>query len=208
MIVRLYAMYQRSRKILVFFIAVFPTLTIVCGLLSVSAIRNFSWDELVLSGTHQCVYEVQENNQLGLLLAGVWILRIVWEVIVLCLAVWIVVKHFHEMRWSSTGWSTGDCFTVLIKSHVLYFAAFAAVSCFSLGWLSPNIADLPSVGTQIYYGILQIAMFVQLFVLGPRLILSVRKYNAKIMANAELGTSMTSIAFQELVSVSTGTSSV
>lgn len=208
MIARLYAMYQRSRKILVFLIAVFPTLTIVCGLLTVLAIRNFSWDELVLSGTHQCVYEVQENNQLELLLAGVWILRIVWEVIVLCLAVWIARKHFHEMRRSSTGWSTGNCFMVLMKSHVLYFAAFAAVSCFSLGWLFPNIMGLPSVGTQIYYGILQIATFVQLFVLGPRLILSVRQYNAKVTANAELGTGMTSIAFQALISASTGTSSV
>jgi hypothetical protein len=51
-------------------------------------------------------------------------------------------------------------------------------------------------------------MFVQLFVLGPRLILSVRKYHAKLMANAELGSCITPMAFQELVSVSTNTSGV
>lgn len=210
MAARLYAMYLRSRKILVFLMTIFSTLTITCGLLAVLAIRKFSWDDLILSSTHQCVFEVRRKTQLELLLAGVWILRIVWEVIALCLAVWIAVKHLREMRWSSTGWSTGDCFMVLMKSHVLYLAAFAAVSCFSLGCLSPNVIDSSSVGAQIYYGILQIATFVQLFVLGPRLILSVRKHNAKQIAEAESGSCMTSMAFQdsELVRVPTGTSSV
>jgi hypothetical protein len=52
-------------------------------------------------------------------------------------------------------------------------------------------------------------MFVQLFVLGPRLILSVRKYYAKT-ADAEPEFCMTAIAFQdlELISVSSDTSSV
>lgn len=80
-------------------------------------------DELILSSTHQCTYEVQRNEQLELLLAGVWILRIVWEVIVLSLAFWIAVKHFCEMRRSFIEWFTGNCFAVLMRSHVLYFAA-------------------------------------------------------------------------------------
>lgn len=209
MIARLYAMYQQSRKILFLLSAIFPTLTFACVLLAILAIRLFSWDELILSSTHQCTYEVQRNEQLELLLAGVWILRIVWEVIVLSLAIWIAVKHFCEMRRSFIEWSTGNCFAVLMRSHVLYFAAFAAVSCFSLGCLSPNILDSSSVGAQIYYAILQITMFVQLFVLGPRLILSVRKYHAKT-ADAEPGSHMTTITFQNLglISVSTDTSGV
>lgn len=66
------------------------------------------------------------------------------------------------------------------------------------------------MGAQIYYAILQIAIFVQLFVQGPRLILSVRGYNDKLTRYSELETRMSSIAFQtsELVSVSTSTSSV
>lgn len=211
MVARLYAMYQGSKKILVFLIAVFPTITAACGVLFVLAIRTLSWDDLVLSGTHQCVYEAQRSQQLELLLAGVWILRIVWEGIVLCLAAWITIKHFHDNGWQFPRWPKGDCFTVLIKSHVLYFATFAVVSCFSLGCLSPNIIDSYSVGAQIYYAILQIAIFVQLFVLGPRLILSVRGYNDKLTRNSELATCMSSIAFQKesgLVSVSTSTSSV
>jgi hypothetical protein len=51
-----------------------------------------------------------------------WILATVWEVVTLCFAVWIAAKHFRELRRLSAGGIIGDCFTVLIKTHVLYFA--------------------------------------------------------------------------------------
>jgi hypothetical protein len=43
-----------------------------------------------------------------------------------------------------------------------------------------------------------------MFVLGPRLILGVREYYAKLVANSDAATGMTSIAFQERVEISTG----
>jgi hypothetical protein len=49
-------------------------------------------------------------------------------------------------------------------------------------------------------------MFAQMFVLGPRLILGVREYNAKLVANFDTATPMTSIAFQDHVDVSTSSS--
>jgi hypothetical protein len=54
----------------------------------------------------------------------IWVLDFVWEVLALCLSVWIAVKHFRDLRrlGPSTGSIIGDCFRVLIKSHVLYFA--------------------------------------------------------------------------------------
>jgi Na+/pantothenate symporter len=51
-----------------------------------------------------------------------WIFVTVWEILALCLAIWIVVKHFHELQRSSTGLTAGDCFKVLIETHVFYFA--------------------------------------------------------------------------------------
>jgi len=45
---------------------------------------------------------------------------------------------------------------------------------------------------------------VQMFLLGPRLILGVREYNANLVANSDEGISMISIAFQERVHLSTG----
>ena len=59
------------------------------------------------------------------------------------------------------------------------------------------------MGVQIYYGVFQITMFVQMFVLGPRLILSVREYHARLVANRDEGTCMASIVFQERVQLST-----
>jgi hypothetical protein len=52
----------------------------------------------------------------------VWILNMVWEILALCLAIWIAIKRLHELRESSTGCTSGDYLTVLIKTHVLYFA--------------------------------------------------------------------------------------
>jgi hypothetical protein len=56
----------------------------------------------------------------------------------------------------------------------------------------------------IYEGIIQVIMNVQMFVLGPRLILSVREYHAKIVANSDAGHDMASIVFQEHIQISTG----
>jgi hypothetical protein len=51
-----------------------------------------------------------------------WIFGATWEILALCLAVWIAVGHFRELQRASTGWAVGDCFTVLIRTHVFYFA--------------------------------------------------------------------------------------
>lgn len=47
--------------------------------------------------------------------------------------------------------------------------------------------------------VLQVVSFIQMFVLGPRLILSIREYHARLVANSESATGMplSTIAFQE-----------
>ncbi|KAG2367154.1 hypothetical protein BDR07DRAFT_1372981 [Suillus spraguei] len=84
-----------------------------------------------------------------------------------------------------------DCFTVLIRTHISYFASFLAISCFHIGVLSP---------------MLSILQYVQMFVLGPCLILGVQEYHAELVANSDTATAMTSIAFQECNYVSTSSS--
>jgi len=42
-----------------------------------------------------------------------------------------------------------------------------------------------------------------MFVLGPRLILGVREYHAKLVANSDAGEGMSSIAFQARIHIST-----
>jgi hypothetical protein len=51
--------------------------------------------------------------------------------------------------------------------------------------------------------LLQILEVAQSFVLGPRLILGIREYHAKLVVDSDAATGMTSIAFQERVHVST-----
>ncbi|KAG1865864.1 hypothetical protein DFJ58DRAFT_911880 [Suillus subalutaceus] len=125
-----------------------------------------------------------------------WILSTVWEVLALCLAVWITVKQFRELRRHSTRGIIGDCFTVLMQTHVSYFASFFAISCFQIGFFSSTLLA-------IYFGLAEIFQVVQMFVLGSCLILGVREYHAELVANSDTASAMTSIAFQERVHVST-----
>ncbi|KAG1800055.1 hypothetical protein EV424DRAFT_1559390 [Suillus variegatus] len=125
-------------------------------------------------------------------------------------SVWIAVKHFRELRrlGPSTGPTIGDCFRVLVQSHILYFASsahvsFVGVSCLQLVYLSPEIANSNSIVVSILGGAVQILLVVQIFVLGPRLILSVREYHARLVAYSDPETGMNSIFFQEHVHVST-----
>ena len=52
------------------------------------------------------------------------------------------------------------------------------------------------MGGEAYNGISQISLVMQMYVLGPRLILSIRQYNAKVVANSEEAITMASITFQ------------
>ncbi|KAG1781980.1 hypothetical protein EV702DRAFT_499148 [Suillus placidus] len=202
-IARLHAMYQGSRIILIFLVIIFLAVNIASGVITAIGLKDIVAEELILSGTYTCNNGYEGDVQL--LISMVWMLNTVWEVLALCLSVWIAVKHFRDLRrlGTSTGSTIGDCFSVLIKSHVLYFASFVCVSCFELGYLSPQLSNSNSMAALILYGALEIFLGVQMFVLGPRLILSVREFNAKLVAGSDAETSMTSIVFQERVHVST-----
>jgi hypothetical protein len=77
--------------------------------------------EFVLLGYHECVI-TSSTYQYNLGYESL-IPTAIWEILTFVLAVWIVIKHFKELRQSPTGSTIGDCFTVLIKSHAFYFVA-------------------------------------------------------------------------------------
>ncbi|KAG1905218.1 uncharacterized protein F5891DRAFT_1183159 [Suillus fuscotomentosus] len=215
MVARLYAMYHGSRKMLIFLVVIFLAVNISCGVMAAIILKHtfggkiylLDWkmgligqipEEAILSGTYACSYDVEGNYQL--LSVVTWIITAAWEVLALCLALWITAKQLRDLRRleTSIGSTIGDCLTMLIKSHLLYFAGFLAVACLELGRNSSQISDLTTMETQIYEGFLQFFLNVQMFVLGPRLILSVREYNAKLVNDSDTSTHMTSVAFQEL----------
>ncbi|KAG2363835.1 hypothetical protein BDR07DRAFT_877977 [Suillus spraguei] len=181
MIARLHALYQRSRTMLIFLVIICLAVNIACGAIAAIglSLRYLVGEELILSGTYQCAFL---DGQL--LPSLVWILNTVWEVLVLCLSARIAVKHFRDLRRLGplTGSTIGNC---LIKSHVLYFACFAGVSCFEFITLSPAFSSSGSIGSEIVNGAQQILFAMHMFVLGPRLILSIREYHAKLVANSD-----------------------
>ncbi|KAG2353768.1 hypothetical protein BDR07DRAFT_682452 [Suillus spraguei] len=85
-------------------------------------IAHISGEECILSATHQ--YMIGYAGDSLFLDSIIWALTTVWEVLVLCLAVWITVKHFHQLRQHSASSIIGDCFTVLMKTHVGYLWAY------------------------------------------------------------------------------------
>jgi hypothetical protein len=139
MIARLHAMYQGSRTMLIFLVIIFLAVNIACAILAAKAIKNVvarkfclrtcrtqligqTPEAMILSGIQMCAYA--DSSYTALLFSMVWMLNTVWEVLALCLLVWIAVKHSRGLRRlrPSTGSTVGDCFTVLIHSHVLFFA--------------------------------------------------------------------------------------
>lgn len=202
MIARLNAMYHPSRMVPVFLVATFLAITIANTVMDIIFMMQISAEELILSGTYQCTLSYGED--VAHLNSVTWILSTGWEVLALCLAVWIALKHFKELRQHSTRGIIGDCFTVLVKTHVSYFVSFFAVSCFQIGYFSPMLtANLYSLESNVYFGFTQIFQFAQMYVLAPRLILAVREYHAEHTANSEIATAMVSIVLQEHVHVTT-----
>lgn len=200
-IIRLHAMYQRSRKMLIFLVVTFLAVTTTCSVMSGIGSHPFTGEEFVLSGSYACIIAEDQPQ----LIRWTRVVGTAWEALALCLAVWIAIKHFreHKRLGVSTGSTIRDCFAMLIKSQVLYFIGFVAVSCFDFGYFSQELWDSDSTGAQIYYGVILFIYPVQMFVLGPHLILSIREYHAELVDNSEAGTVFTTICFQERIPVST-----
>jgi hypothetical protein len=53
----------------------------------------------------------------------------------------------------------------------------------------------------IFYGVLLFTQVVQMTLLGPRLILGLREYHAKLVAESDEGLGMTSIVFLERIHI-------
>ncbi|OAX40262.1 hypothetical protein K503DRAFT_781520 [Rhizopogon vinicolor AM-OR11-026] len=199
MITWLHAMYQRSKKMLVFLVVIFLAIQVTAiGVVLVGS-RNVSGVEFqfVLPVTHMCGYV--EGEDIVLLTMMTWILNTVWAILGLCLAVWIAVKHFLGLRRVSTTWVVQwDYFTIsIVRTHVFFFAGvFLQLSTF---WNTSSFGSASATFDEV----LGIVTIVQMFMLGPRFILSAREYHARLVANSDGGTGMTSIVFEERIHIST-----
>jgi hypothetical protein len=181
---------------LIFLVVTLLAVNISNGVSLAIGMKHASTEEVNFFGTYQCTIKYEGNVQI--LKAMPWILSTIWEVLALCLAGWIAVHHFRDLQRHSAGGIIVDFVTVLMRSHVIYFSSFVIVSFFWLGEVSPTFTrDFFTLKSGIYRGFLQIILVVQMFVVGPCLILSVRRYRAELMAYSSAGTGVISIALQE-----------
>ncbi|KAG2133266.1 uncharacterized protein EDB93DRAFT_1331515 [Suillus bovinus] len=184
-IARLHAMYQGSRKMLTFLIVIFLAIRIPVEVMSAMMTAQISGEEYILSGIYRCRISYPDNSIfLG---SMTWILGTVWEVLSLCLAVWIAVKHFRELRRRSNGRHYGALFYgVNANSRYLLckvssqrklgfpvplkFGArtsFWLSSSLQISFFSPTfIAHEDSQGIQIYICLIQIFQMAQLSCAG------------------------------------------
>lgn len=183
---------------LVFLVVFLLAITIIFAV--IAATSHISGEEIVFYGTHQC----SPTGSSSSLDTDAWGISTAWELTTLCLAVWVVVKYLRELKQPFARLTLGNYFRVLIETHAFYFTAYAAVACLNLGSLSPSIGS--SLGSEIYFGILQIAQVMQMFVLGPRLILSIREYHDEEMTQSDERSDASTMVFQGLSQKSTGSS--
>ncbi|KAG1733378.1 uncharacterized protein EDB91DRAFT_1348835 [Suillus paluster] len=193
-IVRIYAMYQRSRVVLTGLIIIFIPFTLseaIMGGLGAKPIRLSISEEFVLFGTYECISLTRSR-----LVDETWILGTTWELLTFLLAMWIFVKHLLELRKTTPDWGIEDCFSVLMKNHALYFFAFLLTCSMNLSNLYPGIENNPT-GYIIHEGFLQLFTTIQQFILGPRLVISMRRYHAQLVSDSDMATQMSTIAFGE-----------
>lgn len=97
----------------------------------------------------------------------------------------------------------------MLSHHLFFFQSqqYADLSLASAcGHDSSFRSDGSFLESQTFGLFIQIFQFMRMFVLGPRLVLSIREYHAKLVADSDTATAMTPIAFQECVHVSTSSS--
>jgi hypothetical protein len=194
MIARINAMYHGSKKVFIFLVAALLACTIASAVIMVIANLGVSAQQAVLSGYDTCMTNI-DTYMMHLIYESV-IPTTIWEILALFLTIWVIIKYFREQKQLLT---KGNCFTILVESHVFYFLAFVAMTSFTLGSVSPGITYSPPYTKRVmYYAALATAQMLQMFVLGPRLILSVRESYAKSVARAEGGSDMTSMTFDDV----------
>jgi len=140
MIAWLHAMYQRSRMVLIFIVVIFLAIRItdvvILAILTMqisggklSSFMNFQvhqahWQvpvEYILSSTYLCM--IDYTGDFIFMDSMISILDTVWEVLTLCLVVWIAVKHPRE-PWQ----------------HVTLWGEIITWMCYGLGWSTPTKA--------------------------------------------------------------------
>ncbi|KAF9233364.1 hypothetical protein BU15DRAFT_80206 [Melanogaster broomeanus] len=196
MSMRLYAMYLRSKTILV--ILVTCILARIGVGLAVAVIifgprSGVSATEFVLSGIHICSPSVNSASPLAL----AWdITSVTINILLFLLAIGRFTKHALEMRRMLHRWQVNELMTVLVKDSIIYFFLNLVATIFLMVsvWGQPN--------NETYFAIISAYTQNEGSVLIPRLVISFREnysQDDQHGGNTAKGVRSQSIAFKRQV---------
>lgn len=203
MLIRVFAMYFRSRRTRIFLIICFLAASafrvITDGLALVLAVGSTS-EEYVFSGTGVCTTPMAP---VVFFFDGIPSLCI--ELLFLVLAARVLVKHAREMREHAQsvefGHGRSDSLAIL-RDHVRHFSCYLVLSVMQVAAISTN-GDTD--GSRWYRSTVIFFVTIQQCVLVPRLVISTRRYFSRRDYVSDGGIDLGAIAFAYNPDVNTST---
>ncbi|KIJ59732.1 hypothetical protein HYDPIDRAFT_118238 [Hydnomerulius pinastri MD-312] len=188
MILRIFAMYNQSRRLLYFLLGLFFPVVVVELVLTVLYFgpRNGMYvTDIPLPGMQIC----SGNFSLSPLLYVYFsIPGIVFDGILALFAVARLVQHTIDMKRDLGGWKMNVCMRMLARDSILYFMGNLIYRSFNL----IPLTNLPP----LYKTLAQAFCSIEPFVLPPRLVISFREYHAQIVSDSDAGSPIESMVFR------------
>ncbi|EIW75488.1 hypothetical protein CONPUDRAFT_77173 [Coniophora puteana RWD-64-598 SS2] len=168
MILRIYALFHRSKKVLVFLVYY------VMG--PGSGIEGLIF---ILFNTKNC-----QLNYNDILYGYTSVSGVIFEIILLLFVVKCFFMHVKELRARSHTWGAYECLALLIRDNVLYFVLYVVAGVLRTGLLA-NFTNVE--GGWVFSCIETIIITLQQYLFSPRLVLAYRQYHADISRRHERG---------------------
>ncbi|KAH7914901.1 hypothetical protein BJ138DRAFT_1098293 [Hygrophoropsis aurantiaca] len=192
MVLRIYAMYQQSRIVLVFLVVALAAQVIsyvVMEALYFGPVGQLQAEEVIIGNTYNCVYFYESN-----LISFAILPQFLFALAIFVMAVACFVRHLSEARKISKTLKVNEFLSILAKDSTVYFFLLLFASAFKLGnHLATNSAV---VGSFVYSGLTGIFIDVQEYLLVPHLVLSFKERHAQLVDGSDSGTQMETIAFE------------
>ncbi|KAH7919921.1 hypothetical protein BV22DRAFT_1133493 [Leucogyrophana mollusca] len=192
MILRIYAMYGRSKKILT--VLVVALLAQVISYVTIEAlyfgpVGQLTTMEFIIGNTFNCGYSYNSNLPEFAILP-----QFLFALLLFILAGACFVRHLLEARRSSNTWKVNEFLSILVKDNTIYFFLLLLTSAFKLANdLATNSAV---VGSFIYSSLTGVFIDVQEYLLVPHLVLSFKERHARLVEDSDDATQMDTIAFE------------
>ncbi|KAH7911474.1 hypothetical protein BJ138DRAFT_913493 [Hygrophoropsis aurantiaca] len=171
---RVYALFNQSRKVLIFLATLYALQTIVTFVMTALLFNNRALREYIVSigpVIGSVIQNVTTNpDAYASFTQDVTMLAVVFNTILLFFALWAFVRHASEARALDGGWSINVLVKTLVADHLVYFVC-------NLIWLSltlaanyiPNSSVLSALLAGVYDVFSALAV-----VVGPHMVISLR----------------------------------